>query len=228
MAHEINNPLAIINEKAGLIKDIFTIKHEYSEDPKLIKDLDSILSSVKRAGRITKQLLRFARNVQASIEVIKLDELIEESLSFLKKDAEVRLISLDVKINDVAEIRNDRGKLEQIFLNIINNAFAAMSDGGHFEITVNSSDDNAVMLRFIDDGCGIQKEDLGHIFEPFFSTKTGKGGTGLGLSITYNLIHEIGGSITVESEVGKGTCFTIILPLTYQPKEGDAHARATG
>ncbi len=228
VAHEINNPLAIINEKAGLVRDIFTIKKEYTDNPKLIRDIDSIVSSVKRAGKITKQLLRFARNVQATVETIALDELTKEVLSFLEKEAEVRSITLEVNVDGVTEIRSDRGKLQQIFLNIINNAFAAMSDGGHFEILVNRTEGNKVMIRFIDDGCGITKEDLTHIFEPFFSTRSGKGGTGLGLSITYNLVQEIGGRISVESEVGKGTCFTIVLPQESEPSEGEHYAGAAG
>lgn len=220
VAHEINNPLAIINEKAGLIRDLFALKQEYAENPKLFVLVDAITASVRRAGRITKQLLSFSRNLQASVEDVNLDALIREVLSFLEKEAEVRSIQVKVTVEDVTIIRSDRGKLQQIFLNIINNAFAAMSDGGHFSISVSRVDADAIMIRFLDDGCGIPKEDLANIFEPFFSTKTGKGGTGLGLSITYNLVQEIGGRIRVKSEVGKGTCFTIILPREYQPTQG--------
>ena len=221
VAHEINNPLAIINEKAGLIKDIFTIKKQYADDPKLNNQLDSILNSVKRAGKITKRLLTFARNLEATIEPVHLGETIQEVLSFLNKEAEYR--SLDIQVDvpaDIPIIESDRGKLEQIFLNIINNAFAAMCDGGHLSIQVNRAGAMAVEVSLRDDGCGIAQEDLKRIFEPFFSTKTGQGGTGLGLSITYNLTHEIGGKINVDSEIGKGTCFTITLPLKTQSKEG--------
>ena len=85
VAHEINNPLAIINEKAGLIKDLFIIKKQYETDQKLIGLVDSILGSVKRTGAITKRLLNFARNLQASIEPVKLDEVIKEVLGFVNK-----------------------------------------------------------------------------------------------------------------------------------------------
>jgi two-component system, NtrC family, sensor kinase len=221
VAHEINNPLAIVNEKAGLIKDLFSLKKQYADDPKLRSLVDSILNSVKRAGKITKRLLTFARNLEAAIEPVHLEEAIHEVLSFLTKEAEYR--SLDIRVDvsaDIPVIEIDRGKLQQIFLNIINNAFAAVCDGGHLWIQVNRADAEAVAVRFRDDGCGIPQEDLQRIFEPFFSTKTGQGGTGLGLSITYNLTQEIGGLIHVDSEIGKGTCFTVTLPLKPQAKEG--------
>lgn len=221
VAHEINNPLAVINEKAGLIKDLFTIKKLYAGDTKLIGLVDSVLSSVKRAGKITKRLLTFARNLEAKIETVRLEETIREVLSFLHKEAEHRNIDIQVEaLADIPSINTDRGKLEQIFLNIINNAFAAMCDGGRLKIQINRSGMEKVEIRICDDGCGISKPDLQRIFEPFFSTKTGQGGTGLGLSITYNLTHEIEGQIAVDSEVGKGTCFTISLPLKLTTAEG--------
>ena len=104
------------------------------------------------------------------------------------------------------------GKLQQIFVNIINNAFAAITDGGHIHVDVRMEGERQIAIMIQDDGCGIPKEDLERIFEPFFSTKKGAGGTGLGLSITYNLVQEIGGKITVDSEVGKGTTFKVMLP----------------
>jgi two-component system NtrC family sensor kinase len=214
VAHEINNPLAIINEKAGLIKDLFTLKKQYTGDTKLAGLVDSILGSVLRAGKITKRLLTFARNLETSVETIRLEEVVNEVLNFLEKEAQYREIQINVSVSPkTPPIRNDRGKLQQIFLNIVNNAFAALSDRGHLDVQVEPVSSNGVEVRFCDDGCGIPPEDLQRIFEPFFSTKTGQGGTGLGLSITYNLTHEIGGDIKVTSQVGQGTCFTIRLPI---------------
>lgn len=226
VAHEINNPLAIINEKAGLIKDLFTIKQRYSADEKLQRLVDSILASVKRAGRITKRLLTFARNLEATVEEVNIGDVVYEVLSFVEKEAQMRDIRIHVEMSpDTKVIQSDRGKLQQIFLNIINNAFAAVEDGGHLNIQIQPLAGGGVTMRFSDDGCGIPDEDLQRVFEPFFSTKTGQGGTGLGLSITYNLVHEIGGDIKVTSEVGKGTCFDIQLPDTVVSMKGqeDAH-----
>ena len=130
------------------------------------------------------------------------------------KEAELRAIQIALEIaEDIPVFNSDRGKLQQIFLNIVNNAFAALSDGGSLNISARLENDKNVSVTFTDNGCGITKEDLNRIFEPFYSTKTGQGGTGLGLSITYNLIQEIGGRINVESEIDKGTSFTISIPI---------------
>ena len=221
VAHEINNPLAIINEKAGLIKDLLTFKKNSTKDPKLIGLVDSVLSSVERCGRITKRLLGFAQHMDVSVQPIKLDEIIHDVLGFLDKEAEYRSIAVSVEIpNDIPQLESDRGKLQQIFLNVINNAFAALSDGGHLDIIARREDKDFVSATITDNGCGIPEEDLDRVFEPFFSTKTKKGGTGLGLSITYGLVQEIGGMISVQSEVGKGTSFIITLPLKMEQKEG--------
>ncbi|MBN2418150.1 MAG: ATP-binding protein [Deltaproteobacteria bacterium] len=219
VAHEINNPLAIINEKAGLIKDLFVIKKQYSNDEKLIGLVDSIIRSVTRTGIITKRLLSFARNLQARIEPVNLKETIQEVLGFMDKEAQFRQINIALKIDEnIPVFESDRGKLQQVFLNLINNAFAAVDDGGKIEINAEMGENNLVLIMVEDNGCGIAREDLKKIFEPFFSTKTGQGGTGLGLSITYNLVMELGGTIQVSSEMNKGTVFTISIPLNREKK----------
>jgi len=227
VAHEINNPLAIINEKAGLVKDLFVFKDEYAHDKKLIGLVDGIIASVKRAGTITKRLLTFARKFEVAIQKINIGELLEEMLSFFQKEADYKCVSVNLNIHEkTPQIESDVSKLQQIFVNIINNAFAAISDDGYINISagleknhqfdiVNPDHENnrRIYIKFEDNGCGIKKEDLHQIFEPFFSTKTNAGGTGLGLSITYNLVKEIGGELSVESNTEKGTTFKVILPL---------------
>ena len=217
VAHEVNNPLAIINEKAGLIKDLFVYKQMYSEDKKLIGLVDSILSSVNRAGTITKRLLNFARHSDLSVETktINIGKTIQEVLGFMGKEAEYRSITVSVNVSDdIPSFQNDKGRIQEIFLNLINNSFAAMDDGGYLNIAAKCNEDkSSVSVTVTDDGGGIPEDDMKRIFDPFFSTKTKKGGTGLGLSITYGLIQKIGGKIDVESEVGKGTSFTVTLPL---------------
>ncbi|MFC1864143.1 ATP-binding protein [Thermodesulfobacteriota bacterium] len=228
VAHEINNPLAIINEKAGLIQDLFLLRNEYANDQKLLGIVNSILSSVKRAGTITKGLLKFSRNLDAHIETIYLKQAIEEVLSFMGKEADLRAIEITVEVSeDIPPFKSDRGKLQQIFLNIINNAFASVNDGGHLTIKALRAEKGYISIMFIDDGDGIPEEDLNRIFEPFFSTKTGQGGTGLGLSITYNLIQEIGGNISVQSEIGEGANFNLHIPLNINMEEGEPSERDT-
>ncbi len=215
VAHEINNPLAVINEKAGLVKDLFTFKEEYKGDDRLMLQMDHIIGSVERCAFITKRLLRFARHIDdIQIREIDLKDVIHETLEFLHKEAEYRSITVEMDApDDIPRIMSDRGKLQQIFLNLINNAFAAMSDGGHLDIRIEKVAEDAVVVHVGDNGIGISNHNVKRIFEPFFSTKKKKGGTGLGLSISYGLVQELDGRISVESELGQGTTFHITLPL---------------
>lgn len=222
VAHEINNPLAIINEKVGLIKDLLLLRQEAHKDSRLIREIDAIITSVERCSTITKRLLGFARHMDVRIKSIAVKDLIEEVLGFMGKEAEYRCIKVTVDIPDeIPSLYTDRGKLQQIFLNIINNAFAAMQDGGELTISAVRKDADHIAVSIHDTGCGISQNDLKQIFDPFFSTKTGSGGTGLGLSITYGLISELGGRIEVESEIGRGTCFIVKLPLRIAEKGED-------
>jgi two-component system NtrC family sensor kinase len=220
VAHEINNPLAIIGEKAGLMKDLLSLKDRNVEKTKLTGLADAILTSVDRCAAITIRLLGFAQHLKISVELVDLKGIIDDVLSFLSKEANYR--SIEVKV-DVPEIIprfvSDRGKLQQIFLNLTNNAFAAMRDGGHLQIQAHIKDDDHVVIDFIDDGTGISAADHERIFEPFFTTKKEMGGTGLGLSITYGIVQELGGGIDVKSELGKGTRFTVTLPITRKYQE---------
>jgi signal transduction histidine kinase len=214
VAHEINNPLAIIGEKAGLIKDILSFEKGHPKQDKLITLVDSIQTSVERCGAITKRLLGFARHVEVKVEPVSLSAIIRDVLAFLYREASYRSITVTTDIpEDLPDFVTDHGKLQQIFLNLVNNAFSALSDGGTLEIRARLESDQAVVVTVQDDGCGIPEADMERIFEPFFSTKKDKGGTGLGLSITYGLVQEIGGTIQVESEMGRGTLFTITLPI---------------
>ncbi len=222
VAHEINNPLAIINEKAGLIKDIIVYSNDFPKNPRIVELLDSVLASVERCGKITKRLLGFARHIDSAIENVQLNNIITEVLGFLNKEAEYRSITVNIDfVDNIPEFQSDRGKLQQIFLNIINNAFAAMSNGGRLDIKVRPKGEKNVVASITDNGCGMSESDLGKIFEPFYSTKTKTGGTGLGLSITYGLIKELGGNIDVTSRLGEGSTFTITLPLQLPHKSAE-------
>jgi signal transduction histidine kinase len=231
VAHEINNPLAIINEKAGLIKDLFNFKKLYAQDERLMGLVDSIIASVERCATITRRLLSFARHVggDSKVQKLRIGDIIEEVLGFLHKEADYRSIGITVRVPDqIPDLECDRGRLQQVLLNIVNNAFAAMGDGGQLQVTAAALDRDRVAVTITDNGCGISEADLKRIFEPFFSTKTRKGGTGLGLSITYNLVKELGGEIAVQSELGRGTSFTVILPVRRAGQGAEVHASAAG
>jgi two-component system NtrC family sensor kinase len=213
VAHEINNPLAIINETAGLFKDRLPGLGEFPDKEKVLVDIDSILNAVDRCSTITHRLLGFARHMDVGHEPIGLVQLIKEVLGFMEKEAAYRGINVHWKVDDdMPTISSDRGQLQQVFLNIINNAFAALDDGGQMEISIQHLGDDRVEVTIEDLGVGIPKVSLGRIFEPFFTTRPGVG-TGLGLSVTHGLVKRLGGLIMVDSEQGRGTSFTVILPL---------------
>jgi len=229
VAHEINNPLAVINEKAGLIKDLFSMREECARDEKLMNTINGVLSSVERCAKITRRLLSFTRNSGVTTQRINLGETVHEVLGFLSKEAEYRSFHISVHVDeDVPQITSDQGRLQEILLNVINNSFAAMQDEGHLQVTVRRHKEQLVSVTVKDDGCGIPKGDLERVFEPFFSTRTGKGGTGLGLSITSGMVQELGGDIRVDSEVGKGTSFTITLPIQTEKKEKPSNEGSLG
>ena len=214
VAHEINNPLAIINEKAGHIKDIFTLTDTYAKDPRLIGLVVSVISTVQRCAKVTRGLLNFARHLNLSVQTIDLKEIIDEVKSVLSKDAEYRSITVEVLVSkNIPQFESDRGKLEQVFFNLFNNAIGAMKDGGQLEITAVREDENFITISFTDNGPGIPESDLKHIFDPFFYSKSRHDGTGVGLSVTYALVQEIGGTISVDSQLGKGATFKIGIPL---------------
>jgi len=213
VAHEINNPLAIIGEKAGLHKDLLTFSDKLPPKEKMLDLVDAVLESVERCGAITHRLLGFAKHMDTQREEIDLEILIKGVLGFLEKEAGYRNLQVTFHIEEsVPTVGSDRGQLQQVFLNIVNNAFAAVDDGGLIKISIANVDPDHVAVSVDDNGIGIAEDDLEHIFEPFFSTKKGAG-TGLGLSITYGIVQKLGGQIKVTSKPGVGTCFTVILPV---------------
>jgi len=212
VAHEINNPLAIINEKAGLLKDLITMEKDLPHD-KTVEIVDSILTSIKRCSAITHSLLGFAKHIDVEYQQIDLERVINEVLLFVGKEAEYRSISVNIKVHeDLIPIESDVGQLEQVFLNIINNAFEAADEFGQIDIELFSEEPDFMSVRIVDDGHGISEENLKHIFDPFFSTK-GEKGAGLGLSITYGIVEKLGGKLDVESVKGEGSRFTVTLPV---------------
>jgi signal transduction histidine kinase len=220
VAHEINNPLAIINEKAGLLGDMVEATPSWPHRERVKGVLESIGKSVGRCSAVTQRLLGFTRRMEPRREMLGLAELLREVFGFLGKETEHRNIEVSFDIApDLPSIESDRGQLQQVFLNILNNAIAAVSTGGKIEIGAAPLAANRVEVWIRDDGCGISEENVKHIFEPFFSTK-GDFGTGLGLSITYGIVKRLGGEIRVQSGEGVGTTFTVRLPVKAEGRAG--------
>ena len=221
VAHEINNPMAIINQKAGLMKDLIEFGIEFDEKDRFLELTGSILGSVDRCKTITHRLLGFARRMEVSFEFLDINEVIKEVLGFLEKEAVYRKVLLNMRLEEnLPTVQSDKGQLQQVFLNIVTNSFAAIDDGGEITIKSFSIDQETIAVAFEDNGCGMSKETLSQIFEPFFTTKKGSG-TGLGLPITYGIIKKLGGDFKVTSELGEGTVFTVFLKTKIPTIKGE-------
>ena len=217
IAHEINNPLAVIGEKAGWMKDLLGMEEVAKSEnfQELLDAVNKIEFHVVRAKTVTHRLLGFARRMEPMEERVNVNDILNESIDFLENDARYR--NIDIQTNyapDLPLTTTDQAQLQQVFLNIINNAIDAIGKDG--EITINTrpiKQNNRISIEITDTGPGIPKEVLQKIFDPFFTTKEVGKGTGLGLSISYSIIEKLGGRIMVASEEGKGTTFTIYLPV---------------
>ena len=213
VAHEINNPMAIINEKAGLMKDLLETSGEFEYREKFSTLLDDILKAVDRTKTITHRLLGFAKRMEVRFEELQLNDVVKEVLGFLEKEALYKNVEIRLQLDEnLPRISSDRGQLQQVFLNILTNALEAVEEEGLITITSWQDGPDRVAVSVQDNGRGMSKETMEHIFEPFFTTKR-EYGTGLGLSITYGIVKKLGGDIHVASQESVGTTFTVFLPL---------------
>jgi signal transduction histidine kinase len=228
VCHEILNPLNIIS---GHVQ---ALNMERTEDDILVEDLDSITEEIYRIEKIISGLLKFSRKGEMELSYIDIHGELDSVLSILEKDMVLEGIGVVRMFHpDPPKLWADADRLRQVFLNLINNArFAMTKNGGKlivFTELVPLSDSTAVadnpdneitnVLRigFIDNGIGIKKANLNKIFDPFFTTKPEDKGTGLGLSICYSIIEKHGGRIEATSKPGKGSTFTVDLPVSEKP-----------
>jgi len=225
VAHEINNPLTSILGFATLMLE------DMSDQDPHAKDLKIIQGEAMRSRDIVRNLLDFARKRGVKKELTDINQLLQKTLNLLRHQADISNIILNEEYaHDLPTIIVDADQLKQVFINLIKNAFDAMSKGGTLTVTTvvggmdsrwNSAafgekeDVNArksIEIRLHDTGEGISKENMAKIFDPFFTTKEGIG-TGLGLAVSYGIIERHGGRIEVFSNVGEGTTFVIKLPV---------------
>ena len=216
IAHEINNPLAIIASEVGLIKDLMDMKDELKTDfNSLLPNLENIHDAVYRCRDITGKLLSFVRKDEINLKSHNVHKLIDEVVSgFLEREMAASGIKIErtySKINQTVVI--DRNQFEQVLLNIINNAVDAIVPPGQIKIVTNSDGQN-ILITITDTGIGMTRDQMDKIFLPFYTTKEVGKGTGLGLSVSYMLIKNMGGKLTVDSKVGEGSSFSIILPIS--------------
>ena len=174
-----------------------------------------IETHVERTKKVTHRLLGFARRMEPILEKVDVNKTLSDTVDFLENESKYRNINIQVDFQpDLPKIVSDSSQLQQIFLNIMNNAIDAIDRGGEIHIKTNFLPrNNQIMIEITDNGPGISKENINKIFDPFFTTKEVGKGTGLGLSIVYSIIEKLGGRIMAASEIGQGTTFTIYFPV---------------
>ncbi|MBW1735546.1 MAG: GHKL domain-containing protein [Deltaproteobacteria bacterium] len=225
LAHEINNPLQVMRSEQMMIEDLLTDLETNKQDPETMRLIrESVKQSclqIERCGKITQGLLSFARKNEISPEQIKLQEFLPQVVEMIEHRAQLENIRVVQELDtELPPITGDPNQLQQVFLNLFNNAIGAMEEKGNGEIRIKSQRENAfATVSVTDNGCGISSENMEKIFLPFFTTKQPGQGTGLGLSTAYGIVKGMGGDITVSSEVNAGTVFTVRLPLSAKTAE---------
>ncbi len=205
VAHELNNPLTSVIGFAEILLE------EMEPDSPYRRDVERILAEARRAGDIIQDLLDFARQVRPRRVPMDINEVVRQTLSLTRARLERSGIVVEESYTEgLPLISLDSGRMKQVFLNLIQNAAQAMPKGGVLTVSTAREGDQ-VTVTVSDTGTGMSPEVLEHLFEPFFTTKPG--GTGLGLPVSLGIVQEHGGRITVESAPGKGSSFTVWLPL---------------
>lgn len=221
VAHEINNPLAVIAEKTGWMEDLLE-EEDFKKSPHVEeykKSLRKIEEHVERARKVIHGMLGFARRMEPRHEDVDINRVLIETITFLDSYARTNNIAIEKDLMpDLPIIAGNQAELQQVFLNLLTNAVDAIGKDGNILLTsrrVNSE----IAISIKDNGPGIPKEHQSRVFEPFFTTKQSGKGTGLGLSVTYTLVRNMGGTIALDSEEGKGTTFTVNLPVVVPEKK---------
>ncbi|MFW6206001.1 MAG: cache domain-containing protein, partial [Gemmatimonadota bacterium] len=221
VAHEVNNPLGGILALTGLTLE------ELPEDDPNRSNLEEVIRQTERCRDIVKRLLEFSRQTEVSTEELDLNQVLASTVDLISRQS--LFMNIDVRKDldpHLPQVLADRSQLQQVFMNILMNAAQAMDEEGTLTVVSRTLPDaQGVELEFADTGHGIPREHLDKIFDPFFTSGKEGHGTGLGLSIAYGIITRHQGSISVESEVGEGTTFTIRLPTASSFRQGGPSVR---
>lgn len=211
VAHEVNTPLAVISSYAQMLAK------QIEGDPAREKALSKITEQTFRASEIVNSLLNFSRTASNDFADVDVNETIAETLALIEPQLNKAGVRTAVSFDESAPtVRGVKGKLQQVLLNLFLNARDAMAPGGELRVRTETAD-GAARIVVADDGPGVDPKTAARLFDPFYTTKGGKGGTGLGLSVSYGIIKEHSGSLTLDSAEGEGAVFRIELPLVGKP-----------
>ena len=221
IAHEINNPLAVIGEKAGWMRDLLD-EEAFRESDSLQEyrtSLNKIEEHVERARKITHSMLGFARRMEPRSDNVDIRDVLRQTIDLMQSQARINNITITTRFNDdLPVIASDQSQLQQVFLNLLTNALDAIGADGSIHVTAERMG-AFIDVQVSDNGVGIPEHQQRRIFDPFFTTKeTGKG-TGLGLSVSHSIVEKMGGSLSFTSAPGEGTTFTVRLPIIEPEKQ---------
>lgn len=223
VSHELNNPLGIILSTAGILRESLGDSSPWTEDVAIIEH------ETDRCKRIIQGLLNFAASGESHPVEVDLNALLRETFALAVRDERAHGVEAEWALDPhLPALWVDPRQLQQVFLNLLMNAADAMGGKGTVRLRTAESIEGGqrkVLIAFTDHGCGIGTADLDHIFDPFYTTKKGGAGYGLGLAVSYGIIAAHGGEITVSSELGRGSVFTITLPVRT---EATARAETAG
>jgi C4-dicarboxylate-specific signal transduction histidine kinase len=217
IAHEINNPLAIIKESTGFLRMVIESADQIPEKEMLFKGLEKIENSVDRARRITHQLLGYVRKHGHELTPVDIRRLTEDTVALIKQKTQAKKVSVQWESEPEREMlmHTDPFQVRQVLINLLENAVDAVDTNGQIRLALYRKE-QSVCLEVRDNGSGIAPENMKQIFDPFFTTKPNvaenESGTGLGLFVVHKIMTGLSGSIHVESEPGQGTTFKICLP----------------
>ena len=224
VAHEVNTPLAVISTYAQMLAK------QIAGDAQKAPLLEKIARQTFRASEIVNSLLNFSRTSTTEFSSVDLNQTIQETLGLIGHQFDKNSIQVETfPHTTLPRIRGNAGRLQQVFLNLFLNARDAMPGGGHLTVRTMPAGDGLVQVEVQDSGIGIAPDDLQRIFDPFFTTKVPtnsangglRSGTGLGLSVSYGIVQEHGGDISVQSQPGQGTTFTLVFPRLQVPARQD-------
>lgn len=222
LVHEIKNPLSTLKLNLQLLKEDFS-RMEDARAGRSLRKVDILLTEVHRLESILSDFLRYVRGLDLSLSRCDVNEVVQEILDFLSPELQQEGITLWKGLDPkLPPTQADRDLLKQALLNIIINARQSMEGGG--EMMIRTLESRAgIVIEVTDTGKGIPPEKIGKIFDPYYSAR--KGGTGLGLTMTRDIVEAHGGKVFVESEEGKGSRFTLGIPIRQEHPEGseDGH-----
>lgn len=214
VAHEINNPIAIVAQEAEWLKHLLARQAQGEETAAEILDsVQEIQKQVDRCRDVTHKMLNLARKTEPVLQETDLARLVEDMALLVEKEASRRGVSIERRYQpDLPRLCTDPPLLRQVAINLLNNAFQAVGENGRIIVDI-ACRDGFIEWRVSDTGPGIPKDIQDRIFNPFFTTKPPGQGTGLGLSICHGIVTRLGGAIGVESEPGQGASFVVRLPV---------------